>query len=644
MQRTTQRMLRTARVTAAAFAGLAWFSLEAKSAEPPNDLTRMSIEDLAKLEVTTASKTNDPLQRVAASVYVITHEDIARSGATSVPEALRLAPNLDVVQTSASSYVISIRGFGGNPAAQNFANKILMVIDGRSVYSPLFSGMYHDAQDLVMDDIERIEVLSGPGATLWGANAMNGVINVVTRNAFLTDGTLIKAAAGNREQSAALRYGARNGNGSAYRVYGKVFSRGALDLEDGSDAQDDWYKAQAGARYDWSGTNAGTTVQGDVYRAVQSQAGMASGSIAGGNIIGRWHRQSDRADLQIQAYIDETQRTAPADGVAFVLHTYDFEIQQRLAWAERHTLVWGGGERINDYSIHNAATLLFEPHTRHLTLGNVFAQDDMEIGDRVTLTAGIKLEDDPFSGWNTQPDLRASWAVSDQMVLWAAAAQAVRSPTPFDHDVIERVGTTTFLTGNAWFRPERVTTYEMGYRGQPVQGFSMSLTAFYNEYRDLRTIETASDTVFLPLHWGNRMRGNTYGMEAWADWQVLDWWRLSPSVTLLQKRLRFDSGSSGLLGLAEAGDDPRTQAMLKSAMELGRSLAWDASLRYVSALPDPALPSYVELTARVDWRISANCDVSLNAWNVLHDHHMEFSAPTGEVIGRKLMLEARWRL
>ena len=612
--------------------------------EPPNDLIRYSIDELANVEVTTPSKASDPIRRVAASVYVITHEDIARSGALTIPEALRLAPNLSVVQNSASNYVISIRGFGGNPNAQNFANKILMLVDGRSVYSPLFSGIYHDAQDLVMADVERIEVLSGPGATLWGANAMNGVINIVTRSAYLTDGTLVKLAEGNADRSATVRYGAKRAGDSAWRVYGKVIAHSALELADGSDARDDWYKSQAGARYDWSGARTGATVQGDVYRGVQSQPGTGSGSIAGGNVIGRWRHQTAGSDLQFQAYIDQTQRTAPADGVAFVLHTYDLELQQRLALGARHTFIWGGGERINSYSIHNSSTLLFMPDERQMSLGNVFAQDSVALDDRWTLTGGIKFEDDPFSGWNAQPDLRVNWALSERTDLWAAASRAVRSPTPFDHDVIERIGTTTFLTGYTLFRPERVSTYELGYRGQPSERFSMSATAFYNEYGDLRTIEMASNTVFLPLHWGNRMRGNTYGMEAWADWQLLDWWRLSPSFTLLRKRLHYDAGAAGLLGVAEAGDDPRTQAMLKSSMDLGPRVALDASLRYVSALPEPALPSYVELSARIGWRVSARCDVSLNGANLLHDHHMEFAAPTGEWIGRKAILEARWRL
>ena len=612
--------------------------------EPPNDLLRYSIEDLAKVEVSTPSKASDPIRRVAASVYVITHEDIARSGAVTIPEALRLAPNLNVVQVSASSYTVSMRGFGGNPDAQNFANKILMLIDGRSVYSPLFSGIYHDAQDLVMDDIERIEVLSGPGATLWGANAMNGVINIITRSAYVTDGTLVKIAAGNSERSAAARHGAKGDGDSAYRVYGKVFAHSALDLADGSGGQDDWYRSQAGARYDWSGTRSSATVQGDVYRGVQSQPGGGSGSIAGGNVIGRWRRHSDRSDLQLQAYIDQTQRTAPADGVAFVLHTYDVEMQQRLALGARHDFIWGGGERVTSYSIHNSSTLMFEPDERQMSLGNVFAQDSIALDDRLTLTGGIKFEDDPFSGWTAQPDLRINWAANERLDLWASAARAVRSPTPFDVDVVEKLGTTTFLTGYTLFRPERVSTYELGYRGQPSERFSMAATAFYNEYTDLRTIETASDTVFLPLHWGNRMHGNTYGVEAWADWQVLDWWRLSPSFTLLRKRLRYDTGASGLLGLAEAGDDPREQAMLKSSMDLGPRIALDASLRYVGALPEPALPSYVELNVRVGWRASAHFDVSLNGWNLLHDHHMEFAAPTGESIGRMAALEARWRL
>ena len=612
-------------------------------ANPSEDLGGMSLEELANVQVTSVSKSIEPLRTAPAAIYVITHEDIMRSGATSIPEALRLAPNLEVTQMSASDYVVSARGFGGSPPAQNFSDKLLVLIDGRSVYSPLYSGVYLDAQDVMLQDVDRIEVISGPGATLWGANAMNGVINIITRPAEVTDGTLVSAAAGTMERNAAVRYGGRLDDDTAYRFYGMGFHRDALDLSSGASASDAWSKGQAGFRIDRSATDDTATVQGDVYRATENQLQQGDVMIDGANLLGRWqHRFSPQSELQVQAYYDLTERYSPTGDGAFVLRTYDLQVQQSAALGSSHRLVWGAGERVDDYDITNTTTLLFVPAARALTLGNVFAQDTIALSRSLSATVGLKMEDDPYSGWSALPDARLAWTLNDANQLWAAGSRAIRSPTPFDVDVVEKVGPTVFLTGNSQFQPEKVWAYEVGYRAQPAPEFSFSVSAFYNVYDDLRTIEPDSGTVFIPLHWGNLMAGDTYGLELWGNYQVTEWWRLSPGFSTVHKRLHFQPGASGVLGLAQAGDDATGHGSVTSSMDLGRNVTFDASLRYVSALPDPALPGYYNMNARVGWRALRSLELSVTGSNLLNSRHLEFPAPYGEEISRSVMVQAQW--
>lgn len=606
------------------------------------DLQHMSLEDLSNVVITSVSKSSEPLRRASSTVFVITHEDIVRSGATSIAEILRLAPNLRVTQLTSSNYTVSARGFGGNTGAQNFSNKILMLIDGRSVYSPLYSGIYMDVQDVNVEDIDRIEVISGAGATLWGANAMNGVINVITKSAFKTTDTVVAVGAGTEEKNVSGSYGQSLDDSTAFRVYGKAFSRDALEMIDGSSAQDGWEKAQGGFRGDWSGRADEVTVQGDLYRATEDEPGTGEQALAGGDALTRWQHHFGRSDLTVQMYLDETQRAAPADGVAFVLHTYDLEIQQNTMIGSSNRVIWGAGERLNSYAINNTATLLFLPSQRNLTLDDVFLQDSIAITNSLEATFGVKGEDDAYSRWSLLPDARLSWSATSNTLLWATASKAIRSPTPFDDDVVEKLGTVTFLTGNHSFLPEKVVAYEVGYRGQQFSAVSISASMFYNVYDNLRTIEPASATSFLPLYWGNLMAGDTYGLESWLDWQATDRWRISPGMQWLRENLRFEPGASGLLGLAQAGDDPTYQALLKSSLDCGYGMALDTALRYVSSLPDPHLPGYVELNARYGWRASKTLEISVTGDNLLHAHHLEYPAPDGELIGRTVFAEARW--
>jgi iron complex outermembrane receptor protein len=611
-------------------------------AAAPDDLTQMSLADLAKIEVTSVSKTSEVLQRAPATIYVISHDDIERSGVTSVPEALRLAPNLLVTQTSSSAYVISARGFSGNSNSQNFSNKLLILIDGRSVYTPLYSGIYANTLDVMLEDIDRIEVISGVGATLWGANAMNGVINIITRASYLTQGSFVDAAGGDQEQLGGARYGGRINADATFRVYGFGFHRGAMELADGSSAHDGWSKGQAGFRADWSTEPDSLTVQGDFYRGTENILDASDGSLLGANLVTRYQHHGAITDTQAQVYIDQTEQFGPAGGTAFVVHTYDFELQQTIAAGSRNRLVWGGGERLYRYGITNTPTFLFEPPNRDLTLGDVFVQDTISLTNTLSAVLGGKLEDDPFSGWTPLPDARLSWAMTDHATLWTAASRAIRSPTPFDTEVIEKLGSITYLAANAQFRPEEVRAYEFGSRLQPSADVSLTVAAFYNVYDDLRTVDPASSTVFLPLYWGNFMRGDTYGVDAWASWQLTDWWRLSPGVTWVRERLSFKPGASELLGVGQAADDPSSHATLASSMRLPYHLSFDASFRYVGALPDPALPHYYDLDARLGWQMSPAVELSIRGSNLLHARQFELPATAaGEQITRSVIAEAR---
>jgi iron complex outermembrane recepter protein len=620
-------------------AGLA----EAQQATPFDALSGMSLEELSNVQVTSVSKSAEPLSQAAAAIYVISHDQIVRSGATSIPEALRLAPNLLITQLSASNYVIEARGLGGNPGDQNFANKVLLLIDGRSVYSPLYSGIYVDAQEVMLQDIDRIEVISGPGATLWGANAVNGVINIVTRSAQRTQGGLVDAGAGNLEQKVSARYGAALDDTTAIRVYGTAFRQGAEQLAAGVSAEDAWRKVQGGFRLDRNLLRDSVTVQGDVYRASEDQLDQYAGLVSGANVLTRWDHRGDQSDLQVQAYYDQTERFSPVGSGAFVLNTYDLEVQQSINAGAAQKIVWGAGERVNVYGITNTSTFLFEPSNRALSLGDLFAQDTITLAAPVKLTAGLKAEDDPYSGWALLPDLRLSYQPNAATLIWAAGSRAIRSPTPFDDDVVEKLGTRVYLVGNPQFQSEKLSAYEVGWRAQAGPTLSLSITGFYNVYDDLRTIELASSTQVLPLHWGNLMAGDTYGVGAWAQWQVTDIWRLSPGVVALHEHFHFSPGASGLLGVAQAGDDPSSHATLSSSLDLPRNLTLDATLRYVGALPNPALPSFVELDARCGWHVSRSLDLSVGGTNLLHAHHLEYATPAGELIARRIMAQGQWR-
>jgi iron complex outermembrane receptor protein len=500
-------ILKSVRLTALAAAILA--PAQSALAQSAEDLRHMSISDLADIDVTSVSKTDQALSGAPAAIYVITHDDIVRSGAVTIPEMLRLAPNLQVAQTGVSQYVITARGFSGSSQAQSFSNKLLVLIDGRGAYSPLYSGVYWDTLQVPAADIDRIEVISGPGATLWGANAVNGVINIITRSSKDTQGGLVDVSAGDRQQSVNLRHGGAAGPDLTYRVYALgLFDRdgtGAL----GAKAHDNAATPQAGFRLDWAaGGDDSVTVQGDGYRGFEAQPGAANEDVSGFNVLGRWsHHWGGGANLQVQAYFDRSSRGSDGAG-NFIVNTYDLDVQHSFTIGDREAVVIGGGLRDSQYRIDGTPTFLFTPAGRDLRLFDAFAQDTLSITDRIDLILGLKIENDPYSGMAPLPDVRLSWRPTASTMVWAAASRAIRSPTPFDSDVIEKIGKIVYLIGDPDFAPETLVAYETGARLQADSRLSFSISGYYNVYDDLRSIEP-SQPAFIPLAWGNGMRGDT---------------------------------------------------------------------------------------------------------------------------------------
>jgi len=641
--------MRTDRLIGFAGALTAYLTLTAPgvaSAQSVEDLRQLSIDQLSDIDVSSVTKSTESLRNAPAAIYVITHDDIIRSGATSLPDILRLAPNLFVAQTSASTFVVTARGFSGSAGAQNFSNKLLVMIDGRSVYTPLYSGVYWDDQDVLPEDIERIEVISGPGATLWGANAVNGVINIITRKSGQTQGGFVDVGGGNLEQMVAVQYGGRLNDDMTYRVYAKTFQDDDTVTATGAKLRDNWSKPQGGFRFDWAATPADDlTLQGDVFHGDVADSSPSTDTIGGGNLMGRWnHSWQDGATLQVQAYFDRVSQSTSDNGGSFWVDTYDLDVQHSFNVGDRNQVVWGGGIRSAQYNIQGTANLFFDPPGRTLLLADLFAQDSLSITNSVKLIAGLKLEDDPYSGVEPLPSVRLSWKVSDDTLLWAAASRAIRSPTPFDTDVVEDIPNVVHLTGNPNFETEKLIAYELGARLQPTSRLSFSVSLYDNVYDDLRSIVILPDPHILRLEWSNGMRGDTYGVEVWGDYRLASWWRLTAGYTAEHEDLTFKPGDPGLLGAAAAGDDAPQQASLRSSMNLGSRVTFDADLRYVATLPNPAVPAYTELNTRIGWNLTDRVQLSISGFNLLHPYHLEFPSNEGGAVPRSVFAEVRWRL
>jgi iron complex outermembrane receptor protein len=607
---------------------------EGGAAKQAAALSRMSLEELGDIEITSVSKRAELLSDAAASVYVITAEDIRRSGATSIPEILRLAPNLEVARVDASQYAITARGFNSTTA-----NKLLVMIDGRSVYTPLYSGVFWDVQDIMPESIERIEVISGPGGTLWGANAVNGVINIISRHSKDTTGGLLVAGAGGGERNAALRYGGAIGDSGTFRVYAKGFSRDDTERATGVSAQDAWHKQQAGFRADWQQGSDTFMAEGNAYDGRIDQPLYDDKRISGAHVIGRWNRAlADRSSLEVQAYFDHTRRDYPGT-FAENLDVWDITVQHHVPWGARHDLVWGGGYRLSRDDVTNSAVLAFLPPQRSLMLANVFVQDTITLADDLQLTAGGKFERNSYTGVEFQPNLRLAWKLPDHSLLWSALSRSVRTPSRIDAEFY-LPGKPPFLyfVGNPNFQSEIQTTLEVGYRMQPKTNASFSASVFYNDYDKLRSIEGGP-----PYFLGNKLKGNSWGIETWGSYRVNDWWRLFAGYNYLKIRLRADPDSSDVTSV-QAGPDPSHQFSLRSSMNLAHNVEFDVAVRSIGELPNPKVPAYTAVDARLGWKASNTLEISLTGSNLFDPRHAESgSLATRSEFTRNFHLGATWK-
>lgn len=610
---------------------------------PLEVLKGKSIEELLALQVTSVSRKPEKLSEAASAITVITQEDIHRSGATSLPQALRLAPNLQVAQVDAHQWAISARGFNSTTA-----NKLLVLIDGRSVYTPLFSGVFWDVQDTFLEDVDRIEVISGPGATLWGANAVNGVINILTKSARDTQGLLLYGGGGTEERAfGGVRYGGQLGTNAYYRIYAKYFNRDETPLPHGADGQDDWQMGQSGFRVDWyPGEVNQLTFQGDGYGGAINQLANGDIRVAGGNLLGRWsHTISDESDLKVQLYYDRTHRGIP-NTFAEDLDTYDFDLQHRFPLGERQDIVWGLGYRLSEDRVDNTANLAFLPARLSFQIFSAFVQDEiMLVRDRLRLTLGSKFEHNDFSGFEFQPSGRLSWTVTSRQTLWAAISRAVRTPSRIDQDFFVPGNPPFGLAGGPKFVSEELLAYELGYRVQPLKQLSASVAAFYNDYDNLRSLEPGP-----PVTIANGLTGEAYGAELAANYQLTSWWRWQAGYTYLQKYIRLKPGSMDFNQARGEGSDPEQQFSVRSSMDLPGNVTLDGTLRYVDILHNiangvrGAVPSYVELDVRLSWTPVKNLELSVVGQNLLDRQHPEFGFPTSRhEIERGVFGKVTWR-
>jgi iron complex outermembrane receptor protein len=607
---------------------------------PDGDLSQLSIEDLSNLEVTSVSRRAAPLSQAPAAIFVITRDDIERTGAQSLPEALRLAPNLQVARLDTLSYAISARGFNH---ATSTANKLQVLIDGRSVYTPLFSGVFWDEQNVLLDDVDRVEVISGPGGTLWGANAVNGVINVTTRDAHETLGGLASLGGGNYDQDVALRYGARLTDKLSARVYAMATRDGPGTLSSGLAARDERENAQVGFRGDWAGAVTTFTLQGD-YAGGDLEyvpGALRRTSINGGNLLGRWTaRMRDESVFEAQASYTNSQRSA-STGIDAKLDAYTLDWQYNLAPGRRHTAIVGGGYRRTDDSLlPGPRTAMLSPAQRTLELWHLYAQDSISLAEDVDLVGGLKIESNDYTGVEYMPNLVLSWRPADDALLWTAISRAVRTPSRADTELINP----GIIAGGPNFDSEYLTAYELGFRGRPAERLSFSVSTYLNVYDDLRTLEGTTPAAY-PLVIENKMHGQTYGVEAWGIYALSANWRLSAGMSWMQKELKLDAGSRDPLGVGFAGNDPMVQGSLRSSLNLTPDIDFDVTLRGVDELPSPAVPAYAELDARFGWRLTERLEFSITGANLLHEQHLEFAsngiAPIS--VPRSVFARTRWR-
>jgi iron complex outermembrane receptor protein len=657
---------------------IAGCALTARAQQPSAaDLTDRSLTDLMNMQVTSVSKTAEPLSRTAAAIFVITQEDIRRSGATNIPDLLRLVPGMDVAQINSNTWAISARGLNGQ-----FSNELLVLLDGRNVYTPTFGGVFWDVLDLPLEDIERIEVIRGPGGSVWGSNAVNGVVNIISKKAADTHGALLVGGGGNIDEAfATAQYGGNLGKHTDYRVFSKYFDYNHFDNPVEGGGADGWHLVRGGFRVDSQLTETDSlSVEGDIYTGRDGNPALVLTSlfapgpsaenlqtdVAEGSLETTWnHAFSNRSDTKLQVSYDTYERD---DTLGEGRTTFDVDFQHHIAWGERNDLVWGLGYRYSRSASTGSLIISLNPANWATQLFSGFVQDEIAIvPNRFYVTAGTKLEHNYYTGFGLMPTVSASYSLSDNHMIWAAVSRALR--TPASTDTTERVNLGGFIPpvglpvalsvfGNRDFEDETLLAYEVGYRTAITPSLSLDIAAFYNDYDDQQTTEPEPsfiETTPAPVHMvmpftlENLMHGEEHGIEIAADWKVTPRWTISPAYDFARIHMDLNHPSRDTDTVAEVeGSDPHVQAQLRSHLELAHGLSWDASARFVDRLLDQGVPSYTRVDTGLSWQWKERLSLSIVGQNLAQDRHWEFLDGAGSTrsteIKRGAYGKVAWRL
>lgn len=658
-------------ITLARIAMVLCLALPAWPQKNSNDLAERSLEDLMNIEVTSVAKTEHPMVESAAAVFVITQDDIRRSGMTSVPEILRLVPGLSVAQVDGNMWAISSRGFNGQ-----FANKLLVLIDGRSVYTPLYSGVYWEVQDLMLEDIDRIEVIRGPGAALWGANAVNGVINIITKRAQDTQGGLLSTGISTAEQRFAnLRYGSNWQDKAFFRVFAKYSKRDGLAHPNGERSPDGMDVSRGGFRSDFQFTKADSlTFQGDAYSLAGGQhvtlfaanpliySANDSVGASGGDLLSRWnHVSSDRSDFSLQSYFDVARVQDVVIGAR--INSFDLAFENHRLWKERHEVVWGLGFRQVRDRVRGSFWIDLEPSQETTNVFSGFVQDEIKfLHGRARLTLGSKFEHNDFTGVEIQPNVRFWFKLHPQHHLWLAVSRSVRTPSRAERDIRANLGSSLMpdgtivvagMIGNPQLISEKLLAYQAGYRWQATSRLSLDVATYYNQYRDLTEGTLGSPVLemnpppphlLLPLHFGNDSQADGYGTEVAANLKLTNFLELSAGETWGKLIYQNSPGTAFMDQLR--GSTPVEQFNVRSEFSLGHNLHANVGTYFVGGLPDQQITSYTRLDVSLGWDPWERVGFTLGAENLLQDQHPEFRyvyAVTPTEVRRNVFAKVVWR-
>ncbi|MBF0165429.1 MAG: TonB-dependent receptor [Magnetococcales bacterium] len=608
-------------------------------------LLNMDFKELVEVRLTSVARRDQKLLETTAAVTVLDQEEIRRSGLTTVPELLRLVPGLNVARINASNWAISARGFNAQ-----YSNKLLVLMDGRTLYTPLYAGVDWNLQDVLLADVERIEVIRGPGATMWGANAVNGVINIITKKAADTHGNLVTLSGGTLERvQTGLRHGGRNGEKLDYRIYAKGFNHGDFQRTDNTKADDHWDGGRGGFRLDWHQSPSNEiTLQGELF-TVNERLNPTSNDKQGGHLLTRWSKTlPDERNWSLQFYFDRNL----AEGFD-AINIYDLDWQYAFRHQD-HALLWGAGFRLTTMDMKKHPLMDWNPKTRDDQTFNLFVQDEITLNPAWKLTLGTKLEHNDYTGIEFQPNARLLWRVSETRSLWAAVARAVRSPSRAESDIqisAPLSPTTRYtLNGNPQTTSETLLAYELGYRAQIKPELSLEMAAFYNHYDHVASTENlppvfSPPTLVVRQGFDNKAVANSYGLETAMDWQTTDAWKLRASHTWLKLNLDPTGDSTDTTVAASAGNIPRHQWQLRSYLDLPHNLEFDAALYHVNRLTSLSIPAVTRLDLRLGWRPTPALNLSLSAQNLLDDRHPEFTGTslTASEIPRAFLARMDWR-